>query len=181
MNCIVSVPLIHPPMPWANLPHLSAADLFHTSLNHGCFSSWQYLSSWPVSWSSTEYTASVSLLLCATRLAIDSVWIGSAFHNWRCLALTRAAITSANPSIYLDGLSMNFGFLFLACGWTICFCNPDGDSYIPGGLSLNLTLGTSWVGLLSTLRDFTLSASLIVLLFAGCSVCSILSNASICA
>eukprot|EP00956_Cyclotella_meneghiniana_P025574 scaffold53546_cov34-Cyclotella_meneghiniana.AAC.2 len=91
MNLIVSVALTRPFIPCANLPNSSAADLFHTSRNLGCFKSWRYWRSCPVSWSRTAFAA--SRCRRATLSAIDSVRVPEECDSWR-LARIRDAIES---------------------------------------------------------------------------------------
>jgi len=172
MNRIVSVPFILPPMPCANLPNSSAADLVHTSLNRGCFSSQRYSRSCPVSWSRTALAA--SRLRRATRSAMVSL---SVVWGWRRHARTRAAMDS---SIYLGGLMMGLG-----CGSTIFFLgdatiNRGGGSWAVGGASSKRTLGTSWVSSIccSTLGDFTCSTVLFACLSGPLRVCSSCRRAS---
>ena len=141
MNHIVSVPFILPPMPCANL-HLSAADLFQTSLKRGCFNRRRYSSSSPVSWSSTAWAA----LRCrrATQLAMDSLTV---VWDWRRRAWIHAAMES---SIYVGGLRMGFDGGSTICRSTKGFCgdatiNRGGGLWIVGGEWSKRTLGTCWV------------------------------------
>jgi hypothetical protein len=142
MNRIVSVPFILPLMPCANLPNLSAADLFQTSLKRGCFNRRRYSSSSPVSWSNTAWAASRRRR--ATQSAMDLLTV---VWDWRHCARIHAAMES---SIYVGVLRMGFGG-----GSTICrsmkgFCgdatiNRGGGSWTVGGELSKPTLGTCWV------------------------------------
>ncbi len=139
MNSIVSVPFILPPMPCANLPNSSAADIFQTSLKRGCFNKRRYSSSSLVSWSSTVWAASRRRR--ATRSAMDSLTV---VWDWRRCSQTRAAIES---SIYLGGLRMGLGGGATNCRSTMGLrgdvtINRGGGSWTVGGDSSKRTLGT---------------------------------------
>ena len=165
MNRIVSVSFILPPMPCANLPNSSAADLFQTSLKRGCFSKRRYSSSSPVSWSSTAWAASRRRR--ATRSAMDSLTI---VWDWKRRSRTRAAIES---SIYLCGLRMGLGggatiFRSTMGVWGDVTIKRGGGSWTVGGDSSKRTLGTCWVVSLiccSTLGSLTCSSVLMICLF----------------
>ncbi len=135
MKHIVSVPFIPPPMPWANLPNSSVADLFHISLNRRCFNSWWYSRSWPVSWSRTEWAA--LRLWQATWSAIDSFGIELVGGGWRCCACTHTAMESSKN---LGGLRMG-----LVCGWMLCSegnatINRGGGTLSVGGVTLKIVI-----------------------------------------
>ncbi len=166
MNRIVSVPFILPPIPCANLPNSSAADLFQTSLKRGCFNKRRCSSSSPVSWSSTAWAASQRHH--ATRSAMDSLTV---VWDWRRRSRTHAAIES---SIYLGGLRMGLGggstICCLAMGfWGDVTINRGGGSWTVGRDSSKRTLGTCWVSLicLSTLGSLTYLPVLIICLSGG--------------
>ncbi len=142
MNHIVSIPFILPPMPCANLPNSSAADLFQTSLKRGCFNRRRYSSISLVSWSSTAWAASRRRR--ATRSAMDSLTV---VWDWRRRARIRAAMDS---SIYVGGLRMGFDGGSTICRSTKGFCgdatiNHGSGSWTVGGDSSKRTLGTCWV------------------------------------
>ena len=167
MNRIVSVPLILPPIPCANCPNSSAADLFQTSLKRGCFNKRRYSSSSPFSWSRTAWAASRRRR--ATHSAMDSpliiVW------DWRRRWRTRVAIDS---SIYLGGLRTGFGGGATMFRSTVgiggdATINRGGGSWTVGGDSSKSTLGTCWVSsiCLSTLGSLACSSVLSICLSGG--------------
>ena len=177
MNRIVSVPFILPPMPCANLPNSSAADLFQTSLKHGCFNRRRYSSSSPISWSSTAWAA--SRRWWATWSAMDSLTL---VWDRRCRAWTRAAMES---SIYLGGLRMGLGggstiFRATMGFWGDETINWGGELWTVGGELSKHTLGTCWVSSMccSTLGRFTCLPVLMICLSWGWSVCSRRQRAS---
>ncbi len=171
MNRIVSVPFILPPMPCANLPNSSAADLFQTSLKHGCFNRRRYLSSSLVSLSSMAWAASHCRQ--ATGSIIDSLTL---VWDWRRRARTRAAMES---SIYMGGLRMGLGGGATICRSTMGFwgdvtINRGGGSWTMGGELSKRTLGTCWVSSIccSTLEILTCLPVLMICLSRGWSNCS---------
>lgn len=104
MNSIVYVPLILPPIPFANHPSLFAANLFRSGPSLVCLRSWQYSNICPISWSSTE--SADSFWHWANRLAIDDgLLMKSCWH----LALIQEVIKSSSL-IYWDVFKMDFGF-----------------------------------------------------------------------
>ncbi len=168
MNRIVSVPFILTPIPCANLPNSSAADLFQTSLKCGCFNKQRYSSSSPVSWSSTAWAA--SRRWHATWSVMDSLTV---VWDWRRYLRTRAAIES---SIYLGGLRMGLGGgSTIWCStmgfWGDVTINRGGSSWTVGGDSSKHTLGTWRVSsiCLSTLGNLTCLPVLIICLSGGWS------------
>ena len=163
MNHIVSVPFILLPMPCANLPNSSAADLFQTSLKRGCFSKRRYSSSSPVSWSSTAWATSRRRR--ATQSAMDSLTV---VWGWRRHSRTRAAIES---SIYLGSLRMGLGgdstiFRLMMGFWDDVTIYRGRGSWTVGGDSSKRTFGTCWVSSICcpTLGSLTCSPVLMICL-----------------
>ncbi len=159
----MSVPFILPPMLCANLPNSTAADLFQTSLKHGCFNRRRYSSSSPVSWSSTAWAALRRWR--ATRSAMDSLTV---VWDWRRRARTRAAMES---SIHVGGLRIGFGGGSPICRstkgfWGDATINRGGGSWTVGGESPKRTLGTCWVSSICcpTLGSLTCSPVLMICL-----------------